>query len=85
MQRPDDLAIPQFLKRTTEPVMTQTTAKKRTRAELPTTLSDGDVIADLSLSELVEKKAVWEAAIASHGCQQLELRAINAAIRAKAK
>lgn len=59
--------------------------KTRHKVILPTAFSDGSLIADLSLAELVEKKAIWEQVIASHGRQQLELRAINASIRAKAK
>jgi hypothetical protein len=82
------LKIPDFLRRTNPSKgvadMTQPVKKTRKVTELPTAFGDGTVIADLSLAELVEKKAIWEEAIASHGKQQLELRAIRAAIRSKA-
>ena len=66
--------------------MTEATATKaRTRIELPTRLSNGEVIADLPLAALVEKKELWEKAIAERHLLELELKSINAAIRAKAK
>lgn len=61
--------------------------KKRNVTVLPTSIEENGahtLIESLSLAELVEKKAVWETIVAGHQRQELELRAIRAAIRAKA-
>jgi hypothetical protein len=64
--------------------MTQQPQKKpRTVTILPTALSDGSVIADLTFEELVEKRATWENKVADHETEELELRAIRAQIRKK--
>jgi hypothetical protein len=66
--------------------MTSTHTKKtRNKTVLPITFADGEVIADLPIQELVTRKGVWEENVASHEQTKLELRAINAAIRAKAR
>lgn len=79
------LPIPDFLKRTKETTMTPTPQKKpRTTTILPTTLSDGSVIAELTFEELVAKRSTWEKAVAAHEQEELELRAIRVAIRKKA-
>jgi hypothetical protein len=59
--------------------------EKRTRniTPLPTALSDGSVVADLTFDELVEKRAIWETKVACHEMEELELRAIRAQIRKK--
>jgi hypothetical protein len=51
---------------------------------MSTRLPNGEIIAELPLAALVEKKAEWEQIVASHLRQELELRAIRAAISAKA-
>jgi hypothetical protein len=91
MSADDPFDIPEFLIRPQpeEPSMTPTAKdqqakKKRTITQLPTTLSDGSVIADLTFDELVEKRATWEKAVADHEQEELELRAIRGAIRRKA-
>jgi hypothetical protein len=77
--------IPDNLRRTKEPEMTQHQPKKpRTITVLPTTLSDGSFIPELTFEELVAKRAIWEKAVADHEQEELELRAIRVAIRKKA-
>lgn len=64
--------------------MTQPTPKKpRTQTILPSMLSDGSVISDLTFEELVEKRATWEKAVAAHEQEELELRAIRTHLRKK--
>ena len=53
----------------------------RKRTELPDTLSDGTVIADQSIPQLLELRTKWEAEIALQEQRQIELRAIRAQIR----
>lgn len=89
--------IPDFLRRptpTTEETMppdhlpkqppAAPEAKTRQRTELPATLSDGTVLADLTIPQLLDKRAAWESDIALQEQRQLELRAIRAEIRRKA-
>lgn len=61
----------------------------RKKVELPTTITDVMGIAlsisDLSLAELVERKARLEDQLSAVEERKLELRAINAAIRSKAR
>jgi hypothetical protein len=83
----EKLTIPPFLRRINPgpgAVMTQSPPKKtRTPTILPTILSDGSLIAELTFEELVAKRATWEKAVAEHEQEELELRAIRVALRKK--
>lgn len=58
--------------------------KTRTVTELPTSIDDGTghvILADLSLAELADYQQRWKQKLADIPRLQLELRAINQAIR----
>jgi hypothetical protein len=61
---------------------------KRKTVELPTSIDDGGghvILEGLSLAELAEYQEKWKNRLAAVPRTELELKAINAAIRAKAK
>jgi hypothetical protein len=80
--------IPAFLLRnnpTTGSAMKDTTTKKpRTKTELPTTLSDGTVLADQAIEQLIELRDGHQKLLADVPRIELELRAIRNSIRRKA-
>jgi hypothetical protein len=86
----DTLEIPAFLKRQPlETIMTPTQQKKpRQQVELPTSIDDGAghvILSGLSLAELADWQKSWKQKMADVPRIELELRAINAAIRSKAR
>jgi hypothetical protein len=64
--------------------MTQPHKKPRQRTELPTELSDGTVIADKSIEDLIAMRDDHQKLLADVPRIELELRAIRAEIRRKA-
>jgi hypothetical protein len=96
----DTLTIPAFLRRTPatpneprlhlgEPQMSTTPARKpRLKIELPTSIDKGEghvLLEAMTLVELVEEKTSYEKQLANIGKTKLELRAINAEIRKRAR
>lgn len=81
--------MPTFLRRQPkENNMPQPEKKKRTKVELPTQIEDGDNVIDLSkatLAELADLQFQRKDTIANIEVTKLELRAINTAIRARAR
>jgi hypothetical protein len=62
----------------------QQPAQKCQRVELPAALSDGTILADISIPELLERRDALETELSKHDQRQLELRAVRAEIRRKA-
>lgn len=59
--------------------------KKRKHTELPAILVNGDVVAEMSLQALIDRKGLLDDVIALHQRQELDLRAVNAEIRKRAR
>lgn len=62
----------------------RTSAPKRQRTELPAALSDGTVIADQTIEQLIELRDSHQKLLADVPRIELELRAIRDGIRKKA-
>jgi hypothetical protein len=81
----DPLEIPLFLKRDKEHTVTQPADKTpRTKTELPTQLSDGTVLADQTIEQLIALRDDHQKLLADVPRIELELRSIRHMIRRKA-
>lgn len=84
----NELEIPEFLKRKPKVKVMATEKKPRNKAMLPTILEGANGTVEISQipdAEIFAFRDSWKKKLADVPRIELELRAINAAIRAKAK